>query len=506
MIGTSLISILISAITGRTSAKINVQIHNEIQADVYDKIIGTDWESLSEYRSGDLINRLNSDASNVSSNVVTWLPNLITRTVQLGGAVGIILFYDPTMALIALLSAPVTIIVSRVLMRSMRLYNRKMKEISSEIMSFQEDSFHNIQSIKAFDLMGFFSTNMRKIQNRYKTTSLDYNKFSIFASSFMSAVGSVVSFVSFAWAAYRLWDGSIEFGTFTLFLQLSSVISTAFSGIISLAPSAITATTSAGRIMAVTELTREKVIDKDTAEKLKHTALKNGVSVHLENVSFCYKDGISVLKSADIFAHPSEIIALVGPSGEGKTTVIRILLGLIFPQEGKAFVADGKYRSEISAATRGLFSYVPQGNTMFAGTIAENLRMVKNDATDDELVEALKTACAYDFVKKMPDGINSVIGERGVGLSEGQAQRISIARAILRDAPILLLDEATSALDVATEREVLKNIMKSDSKKTCIVTTHRPSVLSICDRVYRITGSTSELLDEQEAQKMVMDF
>lgn len=197
----------------------------------------------------------------------------------------------------------------------------------------------------------------------------------------------------------------------------------------------------------------------------------------------------------------------MGPSGEGKTTVIRLLLALVYPKSGSVYVSDRKNnRCVVSPATRGLFSYVPQGNTMFAGTIAENLRMVKTDADDKELWEALKIACAYDFVKKMPDGIDSVIGERGVGLSEGQAQRIAIARAILRDAPVLLLDEATSALDAETERRVLKNIMQSKSAKTCIVTTHRPSVLSICSRVYRIKDTGAGLLDKREAEALVMDF
>lgn len=200
-------------------------------------------------------------------------------------------------------------------------------------------------------------------------------------------------------------------------------------------------------------------------------------------------------------------MALVGPSGEGKTTMIRLILGLVHPQDGDVLLcaSDGQ-QVKMNADTRHLFAYVPQGNAMLSGTLAENMRMVKEDATDEEIIEAMKIACAWEFVEKLPDTIYSNIGERGKGLSEGQAQRIAIARAVLRDAPILLLDEATSALDVTTERRVLKNIIKQRPNKTCIVTTHRPSVLNLCQRVYRVMETKVTELNEEESAKMSMDF
>jgi ABC-type multidrug transport system fused ATPase/permease subunit len=206
-------------------------------------------------------------------------------------------------------------------------------------------------------------------------------------------------------------------------------------------------------------------------------------------------------------AKPGEIVALIGPSGEGKTTLIRLILGLVHPRAGSAVMinADGR-EVELNADTRHLFAYVPQGNTMLSGTLAENLRMAREDATDEQIVEALKTACAWEFVSRLPLGINSPIGERGRGLSEGQAQRIAIARAILRDAPILLLDEATSALDVATERQVLRSIIQNHPNKTCIVTTHRPSVLNMCQRVYRVMDTRVTELSEEESSRIVMEF
>ncbi|MGN1266907.1 MAG: ATP-binding cassette domain-containing protein, partial [Dorea sp.] len=235
--------------------------------------------------------------------------------------------------------------------------------------------------------------------------------------------------------------------------------------------------------------------------------VENGFEIAMRDVDFSYVEGTRVISESAFKACPGEIVALVGPSGEGKTTMIRLILGLIRPEKGQTLmIASNGQEVEMNAETRHLFAYVPQGNTILSGTIAENMRMVKDDATDEEIIEALKISCAWDFVEKLPDTINSNIGERGRGFSEGQAQRIAIARAVLRDAPVLLLDEATSALDVTTERKVLKNIINQRPNKTCIVTTHRPSVLNMCQRVYRVMETKLTELSEEEAGQMAIDF
>lgn len=478
--------ILSNAIISRISAKINVVIQNEIQSDIFQKIIHTEWKELQPFRSGDLLNRLSGDATQVASSVISWIPNSITKLVQFIGAFMIIFYYDPVMAGIALLSAPVTVIFSRKFMHKMRTYNNEMREMTSSLMSFQDDTFQNIQTVKALNLTGVFEKKLQNLQNRYKEKMLDYNKFTVYTSSFMSAVGTGVSYICFGWSVYRLWSGYITTGTLLMFFQMANSLSSSFSSLIQIVPAAINAATCAGRLMAVSELQKEKFLDMDQVQKILENEKKE-ISIEMKDINVSYKEGKNVIQNGDFIANSGEITAIIGPSGEGKTTLIRVLLGLLYPAEGTAELKDTEdKKSRLSAGTREFFSYVPQGNTIFAGTIAENMRMVKKDATDEEIREALETACAYEFVKRLPDEIETTVGEKGGGFSEGQAQRLAIARALLKNAPILILDEATSALDIETEERVLKNIMKKDRNRTCIVTTHRPSVLSVSDHIYEI--------------------
>ena len=316
-----------------------------------------------------------------------------------------------------------------------------------------------------------------------------------------------VTGVCFGWGVYRLWTGAITYGTMTLFLQQAGSLSSAFSTLVNMVPTAIGAATSAGRIMAITRLPMEKLEDTEEAEEfVRHSAAAGGVTLHIEDVCFKYHDGETVLSDASFYVKPGEVVALVGPSGEGKTTMLRILLGLVSAQKGRIWAESEERKIQISPATRKLFAYVPQGNTMMSGTIRENLCLLKTDAQEEEIWSVLKTVCADEFVRNQTDGLDTYLKERGGGLSEGQLQRLSIARALLCDAPVLLLDEATSALDVATEQELLHNISESARKKTCIVTTHRPSVLSMCTRVYRVDKQEIRKLDKQGIQEIMLEF
>ena len=498
----------INAWTGRISAKIEVKVDQEIRAEVYDKIMEADWQAMSQYHSGDLLNRMDNDVASVSSSVLGWLPDLVTRLVQFLGALGIILYYDPTLAGLALLSAPVTLVVSRTLMGRMRQYSRQVREVSSQVMMFHEESFQNIQVIKSFGLGGLYSRKLRQVQEDYRQVKLAYNKFSVAASALMSLVGTAVSVACFGWGVYRLWGNYITYGTMILFLQMAGSLSASFGALVKLVPSAISAATAAGRIMAGTELPREdRSQDKEAWELLEENRA-DGIRVETRDLVFRYQDGDVVLDGANFYADPGEIVALVGPSGEGKTTMLRLLLGIVRPQAGYVAVTGQRTGQSLtaSASTRPFFAYVPQGNTMFAGTVAENLRVMAQEAGEEDLWRVLDLACAGEFVRKLPQGLDTKLKEGGGSLSSGQVQRLSIARALLADAPVLLLDEATSALDVATERKVLRNVLQAQAHKTVIVTTHRPSVLNICNRVYQIANRRICTLTQEEIRQKIADF
>lgn len=497
MISMSLFSLFFGSIMSRITIKINIRIQNDIQADIFDKIIGVNWIDLSKYPSGDILNRFGSDVSTVANSAIGWVPDIIVSIFNFIATLCVVMYYDPTMMILTLINAPLMLISSKLMMSKMRKYNIKVKEMNSEVMDFQTETFSNVDSIKSFDLTNLFSRRLRDFQERYKDVNLEYNLFSIKTNIVLSLMGMVIQNLFFVWAVYRLWTGNITYGEMTLFMTQSSRMSSAFNSLVSIIPSTVNSTISAKRIMELVSLPKEERAD-DEYESL-NNSISHGFSVKLKDIDFSYIKEKQVIKSSSFEANKNEIVALVGPSGQGKTTLIRMFLGLLRPNSGQAVLCD-KNGEEVllNASTRKYFSYVPQGNTIFSGTIAENLRMVKEDATDKEIVEALEIACAYEFIKDLPDGIYTKVGARGRGFSEGQAQRISIARAILRDAPILLLDEATSALDIFTERQVLDNIIRQKPNKTCIVTTHRPSVLNLCQRVYKVQQSKITQLSEEE--------
>lgn len=473
--------LVLQGLSSRITASVHLHVKNEMQHLTYGRILRAGWEALEPYRSGDLLNRLTADVHTVSDGIISFLPSLFSSVIRFLGALGIILYYDPVMAVIALLGVPVTLGLSRIMLGKLRQHNLEMKELTGEVMSFQEDSFRNLTSIKAFSVTDHFETEMRRLQGTYANAFLSYNAFQISISAFLSLVSMAVTGACLGWCIYQLWNGRISYGSLTLFLQLASTLRGSFSSLVSLAQQVISITTSAGRILAVEALPEEaQAIPQGLAEE-------NNLGIQIEQASFHYQNGDSVLDTFDFSAQHGDLIAVIGPSGEGKTTFLRLLLGLIEPCSGNAALVGSSGNSySISAGTRSVFAYVPQGNSVFAGTIAENLRLVNPDATDEELVNALKIACAWDFVSRFPEGIHHFLGAGGRGISEGQAQRLAIARALLRRAPILLLDEATSGLDVTTERQLLENLRQCNLLQTCILVTHRPESARFCSRTYEI--------------------
>jgi ABC-type multidrug transport system fused ATPase/permease subunit len=506
-IGFQVFNIVLNQVSGYASNWINIRVNNEIKAEIFDKILVTDWEYISMYHTGDLMTRWNSDSAAIANGVLGWLPNLLIYSFRFLSTLGMVLFYDPSFAIFALMGFPISLFMSRSVLRRMKRNNARSAAMNAKTAGFNQETFSNIQTIKAFNLLSRYGMRLRGLQHEYLTMRMEFQRLSAITSSAMSFVGLLVSYSCYGWGIYRVWSGAISYGTMTMFLSLANTLTGTLNSLVSLVPNAISITTSAGRLMEIMDLPKEDSSQTFLADGYYRLNHEQGVSIVLRDVSYSYRNHTEVFAHASLDAHPHEIVALVGPSGEGKTTMMRLILSLILPKEGSAYLYHGlkdipDHRLTLSPSTRQFFSYVPQGNTMFSGTIAENMRNINPDATNEQIEQALRAACAWGFVEKLEEGIHSIVGERGGGFSEGQSQRLSIARALLCQAPVLLLDEATSALDVATERQLLRNIVKDQYPRTCIVTTHRPTVLGACHKVYAIRGKHCELLTKDEIQQL----
>lgn len=481
MLAFGLLTMLFQSMTSRFSARLSIDMQNDVGQQVFDSLLHSRWTALSGYSTGDLLNRFSSDISVISSCAVSWLPKLLIQGFTAVSTLAVILYYDPIMALIGCASTPVLFLSSRRFIRLQREHNRKMRQVGSDMSAFQSETFRNLDTLKGFGVEDSVCAELRTRQDALRKASLDYNLFSIRTNIWMTATGTVVQYAALGYCLWRLWRGEILFGTMVLFLQQRSALSGAFSSLVSLVPTALSGSISAERVRELMELKKESAQTPPPVPRRCAVALKN--------VSVSYAPGKPVLHDISLGAEPGEIIALVGPSGGGKTTLLRLLLGLLQPESGTVTLCDDKGSvCPVGPETRHCFSYVPQGNTLLAGSVAQNLRLGNSRATPGEMIQALQAACAWDFVQAMPQGLDSVIGEGGRGLSEGQAQRIAIARALLRGAPVMLLDEVTSALDSQTEQAVLSNL--TSLGLTTIVTTHRPSVLHMCSRVYQLENGT----------------
>ena len=496
-IGLAVSQQIFQAITSYITSIVSSRTSNGIREDIYTTILGAQWEELSHYHSGDILNRLETDVKTVSNAAISFIPNVITRLVHFFGALSIVLYYDKTMALIALASAPVLFLSSKFLVKTIRKYSQESRQINGEILSCSEESVQNLLTIKAFGLTKDYIDKFKVVLENYRNTRLSHDKFSILMTMMLSLLGLLVSYCCYGWGVYRLWQGMITFGTMTLFIQLSGTLTSSFSSLASLVPVAVSTATSAGRIMELADLPKEKDADREKVGEIIEKSRNKGVCINFNDVTFKYKNGeTNVIENATFKIKPGETVALVGASGAGKTTIFKLLLGIIKVTDGEIFIeADDGEKVGISDSTRPFFSYVPQGIDIFSGTIKENLISVKPNATDDELRRVIRLASLEKFIDSLPEGINSIVNEQGNNFSQGQLQRIAIARALLKDSMVLLMDEATSALDPETEKQILENIMISDPSKICIVTTHRESILNYCDRVFKTErdGTVREL-------------
>ena len=474
--------ILGSQLMGIISSLMAVVVYEKfgfgIRKKVYRRILDTCWIDISKYHTGDLMTRLTSDVSAVSDGIANTIPTILRLMVELLVTFCTLAYYDLRLAIFALLVAPIAMIASFWLGRKLKYLTVKVQQTESKYRSFMQESLANILIEKSFCLEDYSEQRLTQLRDERIYWVFKRNRTNMYASAAMGLSFQLGYIVAFAWGAICIANKTITYGTMTVFLQLVNRIQAPIVSLAQLIPKIISMLASAGRIIELQDLPKEKYLGKSiTPEK---------IGVKVETISFGYTEEL-VFEDASIDFKPGEFTAIVGKSGIGKTTLVRLIMAFTDKMKGNIEFYNEKGESiEASPDARQFIAYVPQGNTLFSGSIRDNIRMGKKDATDEEIVEALESAAAYDFIKEFPKGIDTIIGEKGVGISEGQAQRIAIARALVKKAPFLILDEATSSLDESTELRVLEGIRKWNPSPTCLLITHRRSVLQYCDREIQI--------------------
>lgn len=460
-----------------------VRMGNSIRYNVFSRLLYIRWQELSSMHSGDMLTRIIKDTDDVINVMVTAMPLAVAAIIQFIGALVILFILDPILALILGIGMPVLAIFGRLYYTKMRKYTVEVKESESLITSMMEESFLNQIVIRTFERQDNELNRLEKLQSNLHKSVHKRTNVSVIANLMMSFIFNGGYITAFIWSVYGLAKKNITFGTVTAYLQLVNRIQRPLFDLIRLLPSIVSAKTAIERLVFLTGFKLENIEDK--------IILSGNVTLRVKNISFAYSPELKpVLSDFSMVVEPGTMVAIMGETGVGKTTLLRLFLALIEPNAGEITIADENESVTISERTRSNFVYVPQGNSLFSGTIRDNLLFGDLQADDNELRRVLKIASA-EFVFDLPKGLNTVLGESGVGLSEGQAQRVAIARSLLRPGKILLMDEATSALDAETERMFLRNLKNEIGNRIILFITHQTEVASYCDHVYYLTPLSS---------------
>lgn len=472
-------NLALSAITSLISVVLDERFSFGIRKNLYEKIIASSWSDIKQYHTGDLMTRLTSDAGNISNGIIYTIPNIIRLIIELLIMFCILYYYEPALAILSLLIAPVAALTCFVLGRKLKKLQVRVLETESAYRSFLQESISNLLIVKAFCNEERSVEQLVDLREKRFYWVRKKANMGIVSSTIMSFSFQIGYIAALSLGAFKVANGSITYGTMALFLTLVGRVQSPIMLLAEQIPRVVSVFASTGRVIELQKIARENY--KTTEIQPKDV----GVKVH--EVTFGYTQKENVLEKVSTEIQPGEFVAIIGESGIGKTTLIRLMMAFMEAKSGEIqfFNAKGE-QAFANAGVRSFLSYVPQGNTLFSGTIRENIKMGNQDATEEEIQEAVRIAAAYDFIQELPKGLDTVVGERGHGISEGQAQRIAIARAVIKKAPFLILDEATSSLDEKTELAVLEGIRNLTPKPTCLLITHRRSVLEYCDREIKI--------------------
>lgn len=458
---------------------LGIKAQNRMQQRMLDRILRSEWHGKEKRHSGDVLNRLEFDVTNVVKFLTETVPSTVSVIALFMGSFFYLFSMDAVLAVVIVIMLPLFILVSKIYVGRMRALTRQVRDSDSRVQSVLQETIQNRMLIKTLERDTAMVDKLESTQRELRHNVVRRTRFSVFSNLILNFGFALGYLVAFLWSALRMQAGTLTFGGMTAFLQLVGKIQGPARNLTSLVPAFVSVFTAAERLM---ELEENPLEEQGEPVGMSHP---DGVGIRLSDVSFAYPDG-----GKDVLSHlsfdftPGSCTAILGETGRGKTTLVRLILALVRPREGQAMIYNAATSRHLSPLVRCNMVYVPQGNTLMSGTIRDNLRLGRLTATDREMHQALETACAQ-FVFQLPKGLDSDCTEQGGGLSEGQAQRIAIARALLRRGDIMLFDEATSALDPDTERTLLHNIL-AQQRKTVIFITHRPAVVDYCDKVLRL--------------------
>ena len=457
---------------------LGIKAQNRMQQRMLDRLLRAEWRGRNHHHSADILNRLEFDVNNVVNFLTETIPSTLSVLAMFIGAFLYLFSMDKVLAVIVIGIFPIFLAVSKIYVGQMRHLTRQVRDSDSKVQSVLQETIQHRMLIKTLESDSAMVERLGNTQSELRHRVVRRTKFSVFSNMVVNFGFAFGYLVAFLWAAIRMSAHTLSFGGMTAFLQLVNRIQGPARNLTKLVPAFVSVFTAAERLM---ELEEDPLEEQGTP-----IYIKAPCGIRLQNVGYAYEDGggDKVIDGLSFDFKPGSCTAILGETGAGKTTLVRMILALVQPQDGKIEIYHGSTHQALSPLHRCNFVYVPQGNTLMSGTIRENLRLGKLDATDEEMLEALHTSCA-DFVNDLPDGLNTICSEQGGGLSEGQAQRIAIARSLLRDRSVMLFDEATSALDPDTERQLLNNILSAHDK-TIIFITHRPAVIDYCDQTLKL--------------------
>lgn len=470
--------LVLSVIRSRLANRTEVRLRNHLHNRLFTHLMKSHWNGREAFHSGDMLNRIESDTSSITDAICRTIPTVLVTLVQLGGALFFLSRLDVRLAGILVFIMPVALLFSKSYVRKMRRMTREIRDTDSRIQSHLQENLQHRIIVRTLEYTGQAVGKLSELQRSLQGQVYRRTDFSVFSRT-MVQIGFMTGYaVAFLWGVFGLRDGTVTFGMMAAFLQLVSQVQRPMVDMSRQIPAFIRVFTATERLAELTSLPLEK-----QGEPVR---LEGSLGIRVENVSFSYPGSERQVLAG--FTHdfrPGSLTAIVGETGVGKSTLIKLILALARPEEGKISIYNGREKVMVSPLTRCNLSYVPQGNTLLSGTIRDNLLIGNPRASEDDMRRALHTAVA-DFVFSLPDGMDTVCGEQGTGLSEGQAQRIAIARGLLRPGNILLLDEPSSALDGETERELLERLSGQVTGKTVVMITHRERIAELCSEVVRM--------------------